>query len=158
MEIQICKICKEPIWNFLCAECLARDIREWLPSKYKGFFFGFHRFFSKSFPSDFNNNGSVACLHCKSRELSVCPYCYTNEVFHWLKGKNSDLAHSFKRIFSFDFEGTGYKEVLGMEDMIPITENMVVTGNQGICDECGEYSDELALMDGKWVCSDCAGE
>lgn len=26
----------------------------------------------------------------------------------------------------------------------------------GVCDECGEYTEELVLIDGSWVCKGCS--
>ena len=26
----------------------------------------------------------------------------------------------------------------------------------GICDECGEYTEELVLIEGSWVCRECS--
>lgn len=25
----------------------------------------------------------------------------------------------------------------------------------GICDECGEYAEELRLLNGRWICIEC---
>lgn len=147
MEALACNICKEPAWNFMCMDCVARDIKEFLPHKLVKGFQGFH----KSFYSHFDSgqlvlNGGVYCMSCRStRESPVCPHCYTSEVFHWLQERDHKAAQKFARIFSFGGRGDA------LEGDGPFSGE-----EQGICDECGEYAEELTLADGEWICRECA--
>jgi hypothetical protein len=147
MEALACNICKEPAWNFRCMDCMAKDVKEFLPGGLAKKFQGFH----KSFYSHFDSahlvlNGAVYCVSCRStKESPICPNCYTNEVYTWLEEKSPRLARKFIKMFSF-----GGPAELPAEDESPAEEEF------GICDECGEYTEELVLADGEWVCRECA--
>ena len=151
--LYICQICKEPIWNFLCIDCLKEDISKWLPTRIAPVFKEFHSNFSSYFRS-MTSHG--LCMHCKSmKNKPVCPYCYTNEIYHWLKREDSDLASRFMKLFFFDFGGSGFAENVRMDNLVPITGEGEDGKDSGICDECGEYSEELDLKEGSWVCRAC---
>ena len=144
MEALACNMCKEPAWNFLCMNCIARDVKEFLPSRLAKGFEQFHRSLYDHFDSSqLILNGAVYCMSCRStRESPICPHCYSTEVMEWLKERDPQMAKKFLRIFPF-----GAREALEEE---PLPEG------QGICDECGEYAEEMVLADGEWVCQDCA--
>lgn len=156
--VSVCQICKEPIWNFFCPDCLADDIKKWLPAQLSQPFSAFHNHFSGYFRSNLNSAFNW-CLNCKTqKEASVCPYCYTNEVIYWLKDQNPQLANKFAQLFPFDFEKIGHKEFFRTHHHpITDTEDLPERKRFGICDSCGEYSDELVSKDGEWVCEECRG-
>ncbi|MFQ5648064.1 MAG: hypothetical protein ACE5FW_02400 [Candidatus Aenigmatarchaeota archaeon] len=117
-------------------------------------FGAFHKHFAGYFHSNLNSAFNW-CLNCKTlKEASVCPYCYTNEVIYWLKDKNVSLANKFAQLFPFDFEKIGHKEFFRTH-IHPITDGVPLNKQFGICDSCGEYSDELVNTDGEWVCDKC---
>jgi len=152
--VSVCQICKEPIWNFFCPDCLATDIKKWLPVSLASQFDAFHKHLLSYFHSGLNNAFNW-CLNCKTlKEASICPYCYTNEVIYWLKDKNVSLANKFAQLFPFDFEKIGHKEFFRTH-IHPITDKAPLNMQFGICDCCGEYSDELVNIDGEWVCEKC---
>jgi len=154
LSFTLCQICKEPIWNFLCVDCLERQIKRWLPVSLSSDFEKFHHVFSRHFRSVLSE--PEYCMHCKSeKDKPVCPYCYTNEVYHWLGSKDISLAARFINIFFFDFEKSGFKDPVRMENLIPITEDEGAEKEAGICDECGEYSEELSPTESGWVCKGC---
>lgn len=151
--VSVCKICKEPIWNFFCPDCLAEDIKNWLPFHTRGNFDTFHRQFSGYFHSNLDTAFSW-CLKCKNlKEASICPYCYANETVYWLKSVDPALANRFARFFPFDFEKIGHNALLKTTN--PPIDTRVKSQQFGICDSCGEYSDELECVEGEWVCEDC---
>lgn len=155
--VSVCQICKEPIWNFFCPDCLADDIKKWLPNKLSTGFLSFHKHFSGYFHSNLNSAFNW-CLNCKTqKEASICPYCYTNEVIYWLKNKDASLATKFAQLFPFDFEKIGHKEFFRTQ-INPITDSEPSKKRFGICDACGEYSDDLTCPFGEWVCPECGGE
>jgi hypothetical protein len=159
MEVSLCQLCKEPIWNFLCVNCLSRAVGKWLPGVYAAEFSRFHNNIARHFHYDYRDSkGYNYCIRCKNAiESPVCPYCYINEVFLWLRGKNPDLASVFIKIFNFDFEKSGHKDFIGIHATAePITEDGTEHEELGICDECGEYSDELRVANGRWVCLQCS--
>jgi hypothetical protein len=120
-------------------------------------FQSFHNHFSGYFHSNLNSAFNW-CLNCKTqKEASLCPYCYTNEVIYWLKNKDANLATKFAQLFPFDFEKIGHKEFFRTQ-INPITDDKPIKKRFGICDACGEYSDDLTCPKGEWVCPDCGGE
>lgn len=152
----ICQICKEPIWNFFCLDCLAEDIKGWLPVNLKPEFKKFQNQFITYFGLNLDA-GTSFCLNCKDRkEASICPYCYSNEVISWLKMQDKGLAKKFKQIFPFDFEKIGHKEFFRVHGFVkPITRNEVIKRRFGICDKCGEYNNNLRYKTGEWICESC---
>ena len=147
MEALACNICKEPAWNFMCMSCVGKDVREFLPQKLRKSYMGFHNSFSSHFDSaQLVLNGAVYCMNCRStRESPVCPNCYTSEVFAWLEEKDSRLAKKFMKMFSF-----------GRAPSLPAEDGEQQDEEYGICDECGEYTDELIPTDGEWICKECS--
>ena len=152
--VSVCQICKEPIWNFFCPDCLAQDIKKWLPSTMATSFLNFHSHFSGYFQNNPNSSFNW-CLKCKTlKEASVCPYCYANEVIYWLKESSPNLANKFSQLFPYDFERLGHKELM-RSNIGPVTEEKKERTQSGICDMCGEYSDNLKDKNGEWVCEEC---
>jgi hypothetical protein len=146
-NLSVCQICKEPVWNFICPDCIAPAVKDFLPSSFDRKFEEFHSSFL--FPFRNSELRIAKCLECRRpAEFTVCPYCYTNEIHAWLVKINQPLADRFIKIFSFGFDRC---RLLPRE---PITGD--VGGEEaGICDECGEYSESLVLLDGEWICRDC---
>lgn len=146
MEALACNICKEPAWNFMCMDCVSKDIDAFLPAQLKPRFQEFHKGFSTHFDSSMLIlNGSVHCMKCKStKESPICPQCYSNEAYNWIDDHDPSLARKFFTMFSFG----GPPESAVDRDMKPEEEF-------GICDECGEYTEELVQTEGEWVCHDC---
>jgi hypothetical protein len=151
--VPICQICKEPIWNFFCPDCLAKDVKAWLPSEYSKDFKSFHGSFSGHFHSSMDST-FTSCLKCKAeKESALCPYCYVNEVIHWMKAENVNMANSFVRLFPFDFDRVGHNVVLKTRSVPIDTEQE--RRHAGLCDVCGEYGDSLLHTEGQWVCEKC---
>jgi len=151
--VSMCQICKEPIWNFFCADCLSEEVRKWLPREMDNSFEDFHRQFTGYFHSNLDT-GFNWCLKCKGlKEASICPYCYTNEVVYWLKSLDATVANRFAQFFPFDFDKIGHRALLRTTN--PPIESDVKSKQFGVCDACGEYSDELECVEGEWVCADC---
>jgi hypothetical protein len=148
-------MCKDPIWSFICIDCLAKDIKQWLPHQLS---FSFFQEFHNPFSVHFNNiyAGFEYCVNCKSlTQASICPYCYINEVFLWLKNKNPGLAGKIVKMIPSDFLVTELDGCRHKDDVYPITESKYKKTDIGICESCESYSDELALIDGKWLCKQC---
>lgn len=147
MQVSICQICKEPIWTFICSECLARDIKNWLPKKLSIGFSKFNRNFIRHFHYKFFSSSQLPCLHCKQiKQAPVCAFCYIREVFVWLKDKNMDLANTLLKL-------TSIADI--SEDFQPVTEFKRENLEEGICEYCGMFSHELVFQSGKWICKEC---
>ncbi len=159
MSLSICKICKEPIWNFLCLDCLEEDIKRWMPTEHLGGFLSFHRDFLNHFitPADATFD---ACLRCRSlREAGVCAFCYLNEFVSWVRHLDTGLTEKLQNSFIFSFERRGeFDGFFRNTRLQPVTHVICEREGFGICDGCGEYSDELGNDNGRWVCPDCKEE
>lgn len=148
--MNLCKICKEPISNFICIDCLKNEISERIPEKLRDKFLDFHRNLSIHFNS--KTSRFMPCLKCKlSSAPYICIYCYLNEVFSWFK--ENRLIEKLRRNLRFDFEGV--KKSLKNHSALPITEIENHKERDGICDECGEYSESLVMVNSEWVCGGC---
>ena len=156
-HLSLCQICKEPIWNFLCTDCLADGVKSWLPDHFLDAFEKFHQTFSFHFRKSPSEGQAERCIHCKKeREFVMCVFCYSNEVHHWLLRINEQAAKQFADLFDFDFERFGRDEFVRPDQIRPITEMENPRVDFGICDECGEYADELHPVDGMMLCRECA--
>ena len=158
VEVSLCQICKDPIWSFICPDCLAKDIEVWLPHPLSEQFSRFHKNFFGHFHANLDA-GFQHCLRCKTlSEAAICPFCYITEVSNWLKSKRSPYAKKLLKTLPSDSEWRvierdgGYVWKNGVE---PLVESKSPKREYGICDECGEYSDELTFINGEWVCREC---
>ena len=152
MEMSICKICKEPIWNFICINCLARDLGSKLSGNLSDSFMRFHRDFLNHFHSE--SDQLVRCLRCGISDApAICIDCYMNEVYNWSKNSNPHITVEIQKVFRFDFRK--HEKIMEEHTIIPITEFDNEKRDSGVCDECGEYSDELVLVEGEWLCPEC---
>lgn len=90
-----CALCSHPITNPLCQDCLAEAIEQWL-----------HETAPKRVDELYDLTNSlraphgIACVHCEGT-VSVCTYCYTRNVFNWLR--EGELQIEFVDFFNFDF-------------------------------------------------------
>lgn len=151
MEAVTCKLCREPIQNFICVNCLAKNIKAWLPREFSCKFSMFHSDISRHF-TDFYE--AEPCIRCKHENHSViCPYCYIKEVYQWLKDENQNLAdkfiNTFPLIYVFRKKGKKFQ---------PLLETKNGESESGVCDICGEYSDKIERSDSGWVCEYCKQE
>jgi hypothetical protein len=149
-------LCKDPIWSFICPRCLARDIVKWLPEKLRGAFKRFNRDFSSSFSATIDMAG-LTCLSCrKVRVANICPFCYLAEVCDWLHEIKPALAEVFFRSMplkrSLRITGSG---VAWKDGIVPISQTEPQELDEGTCEACERYSDELIHTDGRWLCRDC---
>lgn len=160
MDVPVCQICKDPIWSFICPDCLGKDIGKWLPEGLSEKFSDFHNFIVKSFSPRAYKPIFVPCIKCKRKTVAtICPFCYIAETSQWLKEINADLSARLVKLLPLakDWEISETGGCVWKNGFRPITEMMCEGTEFGICDECGEYSDELVLENKKWVCRDCIG-
>lgn len=147
MDLVLCKICKEPIWNFLCVDCLAKDVKKVIPKWLLKDFFLFHRRMVKNFHSYYDR---TYCLKCKHESyVVVCPYCYLNEALSEMSKKAPILAKKLVRSLPF------FKHPYTKKEARTITEFTNRKTTYGVCDECGEYSEYLEKTDRGWLCENC---
>lgn len=147
MDLALCKICKEPIWNFLCVDCIEKDVKKILPKGLLNDFGLFHRSIVESF---YSYDDQTFCLKCRHpNSVVVCPYCYSKEMLSLISRRAPILAKRVLRsIPSFNHP---YRE----EDAETITELHNEKTAYGMCDECGECSESLEIRGNDWLCEDC---
>ena len=161
MNVFICQMCKEPVTNFICPNRLAMSIRDWLPDKLTGKFSKFHSTLMSYFSSD-RCDFRYQRSHCETKNIlctekdqsRLCAFCYIAEVYEWLKNNNKSLAEQFLQVFSLGYQKVRYR-LEGKIVRHPIIETDLWKTDSGICDECGEYSDELKRNNGEWICNAC---
>lgn len=162
MEVSICLLCKDPVWSYICTDCLAEGIKSWLPKTLSAGFDRFHQHISSHF-RNFKADASdfLRCVHCRTEsEVTLCPFCYMSQVYYWLKTKEPVLAARLFKMLPID-KNSFVNEMDGVmwkNGVKPITMSEEQSKDFGICDDCGEYSDDLAPIDGKWICPECLQE
>jgi hypothetical protein len=155
-ETTICSICLEPIYNFICIDCFAEQVKEFLPRSLREEFESFHEKLKKTFANDENKEMCIKCRDVK--ETSICPFCYNKEIFFWILKKDKNLAERFVKIFNFNFMESTYEESIKVKDWVPI----IITEKEreydiNFCEICGQQA-ELAEKEGRFVCESCSEE
>jgi len=156
MQVAVCQICKYPVWSYICPDCLSKEIGKWLPHELSSQFRRFNRSFLGNFRSFESNLTQTMCIRCRTmRETTLCSFCYVAEVFHWLHEKNRHLAKTLFMALPLD---SSLKATSGMRnewnEIRPISYEESES-LEGICEECGEYSQETATANGRWLCESC---
>ncbi len=146
MEISICNICKEPIWSFICTDCLKNDIKKWLPSHLSEKFEEFNAMLNFHFKSR-TDESSLPCIRCKQQKNAViCPFCYILEAYESLSDVDKRTAKQL--LLMIPFPRRTRKENV-------ITQSERERFDEGICECCGEYSEFLKEVEGRWLCERC---
>ena len=159
MEIPICHICKDPIWSFICPDCLAKDIQKWLPDEMSFDFFRFNYGFNEHFSVKRLEPFKLPCIHCREeREASVCPFCYIVEMSHWIEEKDQKLAKQLLKMLprDYDLRKRGISEIAWKDKIEPVTESRITGPISGICENCGEYNEFVRRKEGEWLCDNCS--
>lgn len=151
-SLVICKMCKEPIWNFFCVDCLAKDVKGVIPENLSDKFQLFHSNIVRHFGHDMHTEPCVNCH--KENEVSVCPYCYSNEVFYWLLRADPIAAKRIMRMLPV-FKHHYPREFINMNMVDAITQTGTSRKEEGVCERCGVFSENLTETDTGWVCEDC---
>jgi DNA-directed RNA polymerase subunit M/transcription elongation factor TFIIS len=156
-ETVICKMCLEPINNYLCVDCLKGTVHTWLdsvrPSLSKNFF-SFHNNLMKFAQSEDNSETCVKCK--KTTDEVICPYCYEKEVFWWLFASDIRLSGIFAKLFNFDFLGAGYLPHIKTRELEPVMlSDRNGSSDLNVCESCGQESDDLKQENGDWLCESC---
>jgi len=156
-ETLICKLCLEPMYNFICIDCQRDSVIKFLQENNEKLvedFKAFHKKLSETFSTEQNIMKCIKCLEMK--ETTICPYCYAKEVFFWLLERDAKLAEKFSKLFNYDFLNTGYTPSITTKNLMPIILcEKRESSDQSICDRCGEPSDNLKEVNGEWLCESC---
>ena len=83
-----CIICDEVISNPICPACINKELRDWL----------------MDIKLDLIESNSVTattqCVIC-GNDMSICPSCYTSEIYEMLREKDPKIKHEFRTFFNF---------------------------------------------------------
>ena len=111
MQEAICKVCLEPIYYFICHNCLHKEIKKWLKSNAPFLIPELeraHRNLLRTFAPSLENKST--CVVCgKTVTKHFCHYCYTKDIYTHLKKFHAPTAEKMLKFFNFDFENTGYE-------------------------------------------------
>ncbi|MBN2331452.1 MAG: hypothetical protein JXC85_06565 [Candidatus Aenigmarchaeota archaeon] len=156
--IPVCKLCLEPISNFICPDCLYKSVQQWIwrsePSLIRRF-----RDFHVRFIETLVSQKTSICVACKQEYYHmICPYDYLKEVYAWLEDSlPADKLREFLRIFSMGFK----KTEINLESRFfyrnhgPAIQTWE-KGDTGICELCENYSDDLKRdSSNRYVCEQC---
>ena len=151
-NISICSICLGPIYNFICADCLFKQIKRWLRENASYLILEVEKAHQNLIKTFHTTDSKQFCIHCRKTNGNVfCPFCYTKYIYLHLKEFDERAAEKMVSVFNFDFEGTGmysdfHPEPIGYEE--EKTE-------EGICEYCDNLSDSLKNVNGLYVCESC---
>jgi hypothetical protein len=151
MDLKICKICKEPVQNFICVDCLKEDISGISSMHIRMPFLEFHEKLKSHFGNPLHK---MTCMNCGENDVSVCPYCYLNEVFFWMLKEDAITAKRIMRMLPM-FRHNEPMEFVEMNFMFAITETKNSQVREGVCERCGEFSDYLKEGQEGWTCAEC---
>ena len=144
-SVPICKICLEPISNFICPDCLYRAIQEWVWKSCPGLV-GRLRDFHKRFIETVVSEKTARCVVCKKDFYHmVCSYDYLKEVYAWLERYlNGEKLKEFLRIFSLGFRRIDWraKGWFFYKNYGPFRENEKSI-DIGLCEICENFSYNL---------------
>lgn len=105
-----CLQCSEPITNPVCHDCLGNQISEWLkfyPDVRKKMISKL-----KNYVKEVNNSavGAVNCVSCNKQKAALCPYCFTEAIYHLLRKSKIDkmIVMDYLSTFNFDLKHEGY--------------------------------------------------
>ncbi|MBI4020652.1 MAG: hypothetical protein HY369_00245 [Candidatus Aenigmarchaeota archaeon] len=104
-DSRACQTCRDAIGNFVCPDCLAERVRDWLPSRLAPKFSRFHNvllFYFDAYTSE-----PVRCGSCRDAATTLlCSGCYLEHVSAWMRSVDRPLAARFSREFAFGKDDT----------------------------------------------------
>ncbi len=173
-ETTICRICLEPVTNFICTDCLFRNIQSWVSANSSRaneltlLLTGKHASIKQMLSQDANR---AFCVSCRENVDEIaCPCCYLYEMHAVVKSAEPAVAPRFEKEFNFDFifhHGMSqlslwesiHGRLLSSRAFRPIVINDKRRGTDlNMCDGCEVESEELAEVDGEWLCESCRDE
>ncbi|MDI6807008.1 MAG: hypothetical protein QMD14_04335 [Candidatus Aenigmarchaeota archaeon] len=155
-ETIICKLCSEPIFNYLCIDCLGNSVSRWIEREDKSFLDKFKTFHNSLKNHFLSFDEKEKCIKCKRPiEVVICPYCYTKEVIFLLSVNAKNLVELFKKFFNFDM---GYSDNMKVKRWLPTMVGGEEEPDMNICEMCGNISEWLYKINGSYICESCRDE
>ena len=100
-----CIHCSEIITNPVCGACLSKQIEQWLLEKSEELV---EQMRQKTKALDLDGQGQ-RCVVCGG-DMTLCPYCYIEYVYFWLRDEHPWLIAEFIDFFNFDLGHRGYQQ------------------------------------------------
>lgn len=154
-RIPVCRMCLEPITNFICPGCLYKAVQQWLwknmPRQIENF-----RDFHEKFIDTCVSEKTAFCIVCKKDYYHmICSYDYISEVHDWLEDFGSkEQLEQFLRIFGMGLgkiDNGAYGRFF-YRNLEPSQQEET----SGFCENCENFSDSLKKDSSKhMVCEDC---
>lgn len=150
-----CVLCNEPIWSFICMDCVSDGVRSWLPSRLAPAFERFQAGLSEGLQRE----ERLQCVRCgRAKPVAMDWYCSMNEMAQWLQHENPQLGDQLLKLLPFqDSLASPLHGVRLKPTVKPLGDGDAPFERRefGLCDECGEYCDELQGIANEWVCGRC---
>ncbi len=166
-ETIVCKLCLEPVSNFICIDCLLGHIQYWLVLTHHEELYPQVIQAHNKMKAFLSAEEKVSCFICKKPMLAIsCPCCYLYEMYIMIKNIDLELANEFEKQFNFDFAfHHGYSQLTlweSIHNQAPSLRNfkaVVIIDREprtdlNFCDNCGQPS-ELIEVNGMLVCETC---
>ena len=104
-----CVLCQEYVTNPVCSECLGKGVGQWLQENFPEKVVDF-KALTKNIPKGTYEDDR--CIKCQ-KKMSVCTYCYTEEIFTWLVANKThkDILKQYMKFFNFDLGHKGYRTI-----------------------------------------------
>lgn len=157
-EVPICNICLEPIYHFICPDCLHDQVKHWLKDN-ASYLIPQLEEVADDIRENLlrNSENRVQCILCKKEKTGfVCPFCFIREIYSTLKDFDKAVADKLSNLFNFDFQGTGFYSVnedsKNFKPVIDMEDKEIKTG---ICESCETLPEDLKPINGEFVCEDC---
>jgi len=173
-ETTICRLCLEPVTNFICPDCLLDSVQKWAaarstnPFQIRVLLAGKHADVKRMLSHESNR---AFCVSCKGEVDEIaCPCCYLYEMHSAIKSFEPGLSGSFERDFNFDLVvhhnisqvnlwESMHGRLLAPRSFRPVVITDKVRGtDMSSCENCDIDSDYLSEVDGHWLCESCRDE
>lgn len=96
----ICKLCNEPLTNFICLNKFSEQIESWLPEKDAIEFASFNHHLLENFDICTHSGCNEKVICTERQKSNLCAFCYLYEVMRWLKARSPHRGAAFARTFS----------------------------------------------------------
>jgi hypothetical protein len=157
-EILLCKVCLEPISNFICPDCLYKAIQQWL-WRYEPSIIANFKDFHKAFIDSTISEQTAKCIVCKQDFYHmICSYDYMKEAYSWLEDHlNKKRLKEFLHIFSLGFRKIDRRAsgwfFYRNKGPLPENNNSI---DIGLCEVCDNFSYNLKYnASNHMVCENC---
>lgn len=170
-ETTICRLCLQPVTNFICTDCLFAGIQKWVSKNSSGadslmlLLSGKNAEIKRLLSQD--NNRAFCVSHRGQVDEIACPCCYLYEMQSAIKSYEPGIARKFEKDFNFDFMFHHGMSQLSLWESIhggllasKSFRPVIITDRRAgldlnVCEGCESESDDIVEVDGRWICESC---